>query len=90
MRISVADAGVLLPDLVKQARAGEEIILTCDGRAVVRLVPTGPVADAQARRKLLEAVRLEGAARATAGPTAERSQDFLYNTDDYSQRPAGR
>jgi hypothetical protein len=37
--------------------------------------------DPKARRKLLEAVRMSGAARATSGPDAARSQDFLYGED---------
>jgi hypothetical protein len=30
---------------------------------------------------MLEAVRASGAAKATAGPSAARNQDFLYGTD---------
>jgi prevent-host-death family protein len=81
MLISVTDAKERLMDLVRQAEAGEEIILTRHGRAVVRLVPARPETDAQTRRNLLESLRLCGAARATAGPCAARSQDFLYNED---------
>jgi hypothetical protein len=46
----------------------------------VRLVPVRPVPDRKARRALLEAVRASAAA-ATAGPSAARSQDFLYGDD---------
>jgi antitoxin (DNA-binding transcriptional repressor) of toxin-antitoxin stability system len=41
MRISVIDAEEQLDDLVCRAEAGEEIILTCDGRDAIRLVPMG-------------------------------------------------
>ena len=35
--------------------------------------------DPAKRRALLEAIAKEGAARATPGPSAARSQDFLYD-----------
>lgn len=35
-----------------------------------------------ARRAMLEAVRKGGAAKAAAGPSAARSQDFLYEDDN--------
>jgi prevent-host-death family protein len=81
MRISVTDAKGHLTDLVRRAEAGDEVILTRHGQAAVRLVPIRPVPDARARRKLLEAVRKSGKARATEGPDAARSQDFLYGDD---------
>jgi hypothetical protein len=45
----------------------------------VRLVPVKAVPDRKARRRLLEAVRTSGMAKASAGPSAVRSQDFLYD-----------
>ena len=81
MQISVTEAKGQLTDLVRRAAAGDEVILTRHGQAVVRLVPIRPTLDATARRKLLQAVRLSGTARATAGPDAARSQDFLYGEE---------
>ncbi len=81
MRISVTDAKGQLTDLVRRAEAGDEVILTRHGEAVVRLVPVRSMSDPKARRKLLEAVRVSGAARAAQGPDAARSQDFLYGED---------
>jgi len=81
MRISVTDAKGQLTDLVRRAEAGDEVILTRHGEAVVRLVPVRSMSDPKARRKLLEAVRVSGAARAAPGPDAARSQDFLYGED---------
>ena len=78
MRISITDAKGRLTDLVKRAEAGEDVIPTSRGRAVVRLVPVKSMRDSKHRRSLLEEVRNSGAARATSGPTAARSQDFLY------------
>lgn len=81
MRVSVTHAKGQLTDLVRRAEAGEEILLTRHGRLVVRLVPVKTPADLEARRKLLEAIRASGAAKARDGESAARSQDFLYDAD---------
>ena len=78
MQISVTAAKGQLTELVRRAEAGDEIILTRHGHAAVRLVPVRPVADAKSRKALLKAVRASAAAKATVGPSAARSQDFLY------------
>ena len=49
--------------------------------AAVRLVPVKAPLDRKSRRVLLEAARASGAAKAKAGPSAARSQDFLYEED---------
>jgi prevent-host-death family protein len=80
MRISVTDAKGRLTDLVKRVEAGDEVILTRHGHAAARLVAIkDKPMDATARRQLLEAVRAAGSAKASRGPSAARSQDFLYN-----------
>jgi prevent-host-death family protein len=81
MRVPVSEAKGQLTELVRRAEAGDEVILTRHGHAVARLVPTRPAADPVARRRLLDAVRAAGAAKATPGPVAARSQDFLYDED---------
>jgi prevent-host-death family protein len=81
VQISVSDAKGQLTELVRRAEAGDEIILTRHGRSVARLVPIQPVPEPKARRKLLEAARKSGSAKATEGPDAARSQDFLYGED---------
>lgn len=78
MQISVTDAKGQLTELMRRAEAGDEIILTRHGHAAVRLVPVKPVADAKFRKTLLDTVRAAAAMKATAGPNAARSQDFLY------------
>jgi prevent-host-death family protein len=81
MHVSVAEAASQLTELVRRAEAGEEVILTRHGHAAVRLVPINAMPDAKSRKALLEAVRASAAAKATAGPSAARSQDFLYGND---------
>jgi len=81
MQIAVTHAKGQLTQLIRRAEAGEEVVLTRHGQAVVRLVPIGAPADPETRRKVLEAVRRSGAAKARAGESAARSQDFLYGTD---------
>jgi prevent-host-death family protein len=79
MEISVTEAKGQLTELVRRAEAGDEVILTRHGHATVRLVPIKAVPDRKTRRALLEALRKT--ASATAGPSADRSQDFLYGDD---------
>lgn len=81
MQISVTDAKGQLTELVRRAEAGDEVILTRHGHAAVRLVPVKPVPDAKSRKALLDTVRASAAAKATTGPNAARSQDFLYGED---------
>lgn len=81
MHVSVTEAKGQLTELVRRAEGGEEVILTRHGVAAARLVPVRPQRDRDSRRTLLAAVRARGAARATAGPSAARSQDFLYGDD---------
>lgn len=81
MRVSVTEAKGQLTELVRRAEAGDEVILTRHGHAAVRLVPVKTVPDRKSRRALLDAVREAGAAKATPGPSAARSQDFLYGDD---------
>lgn len=81
MQISVTDAKGQLTELVRRAEAGDDVILTRHGHPAVRLVPVKAALDSKARRALLEAARISGAAKAKAGPSAARSQDFLYGED---------
>jgi prevent-host-death family protein len=81
MKISVTDAKAQLTELVRRAEAGDEVVLTRHGAAAVRLVPVRAATNGASRRALLEAVRASAAAKATVGPDAARSQDFLYGDD---------
>lgn len=79
MRVSVTDAKTQLTELVRRAEAGDEVILTRHGHPAVRLVPVRLPMDRHVRRARLEAIRAAAAAKASAGPKAARSQDFLYD-----------
>lgn len=81
MKVSVTEAKGQLTELVRRAEAGDEVILTRHGHPAVRLVPVKTVTDRRARRALLETLRASAAAKATEGPSAARSQDFLYGDD---------
>ena len=79
MEIPIPDAKGRLSELVRRAEAGDEVVLTRHGQPAAKLVgvrriPTDPVR----RRAIIDAVR-KRASRATPGPDAARSQDFLYD-----------
>ena len=76
MKVSVSDAKAQLTELVRRARAGDEVILTRHGQPVVRFVPVERIPTRETKRALLEALR--NAAR-NDGPNAARSADFLYD-----------
>jgi prevent-host-death family protein len=81
VRVSVSEAKAQLTELVRRAEAGEEVVLTRHGRPAVRLVPISALPSAAERRRRLEALRQAAAAKASPGPAAARSQDFLYDED---------
>ena len=81
VKISISDAKRQLTELVRRAEAGDEVILTRHGNAAVRLVPVKPARDRTFRRALLETLRSSAATKAASGPSAARSQDFLYGDD---------
>ena len=81
MQIPVTDAKGQLTELVRRAEKGDEIVLTRHGHPVVRLVPVKAPLDRKTRRALLEELRISGSVKATPGPNAARSQDFLYGED---------
>lgn len=81
MKISVSEAKAKLADLVRQAEAGEDVILTRHGRDLVRLVPLLAAVPADARRRVIAAARRSTAAKRVAGALAARSQDDLHDDD---------
>lgn len=81
MKVSVTDAKGQLTELVRRAESGDEVILTRHGHPAVRLVRITEAADRKSRRALIERIQASAAAKAIAGPSAARSQDFLYGDD---------
>jgi prevent-host-death family protein len=79
MRISVSEAKGQLTELVRRAEAGEEVILTRHGQPTIRLVPMKVGQTPEVRRAIIERIQAEAAGKALPGPSAERSQDFLYD-----------
>ncbi len=85
MQMSVTEAKGQLTDLIRRAEAGDEVILTRHGKAVVRLTPVQAPVDAAAKHELLQRLRAEAGAKMQAGPSAAQSQDFLYDEDGLPQ-----
>jgi prevent-host-death family protein len=82
MRIAVTEAKGQLTELVRRAEAGEEIVLTRHGQPAVRLVSAAPKPDRAKRAAVLDTVwEAAGKRKKRKGPSAARSQDFLY--DEY-------
>ncbi|MBO0903694.1 type II toxin-antitoxin system Phd/YefM family antitoxin [Jiella sonneratiae] len=82
MKASIAEAEGRLDELVRRAEAGEEVILTHHGKPRIRLEPVDKAASkAVSRRALLEEIQRSARLNATPGPSAARSQDFLYDED---------
>jgi antitoxin (DNA-binding transcriptional repressor) of toxin-antitoxin stability system len=82
MKVSVTEAEEQLPDLVRRAENGEEVVLTRDGRDVVRFepVPANAATTSEERRLLFAELRRKAKERGPdGGPSAARSQDFLYD-----------
>ena len=80
MRISVSDADGQLTELVRLAKQGEEVVLTQDGRAAVRLEPVRKPPSPEEKRAMI--LKLQGEVylkQVPPGPDAARSQDFLYD-----------
>ena len=82
MRMSVSEAKAQLTELVRRAEAGDEVILTRHGQPVVRLTPMKATAtDFAARMALMNEIQASAASKVRPGPSAARSQDFLYDED---------
>lgn len=80
MEISVTDAKSRLTDLVRQAEAGGEVVLTRHGNPVARLVPIAPARlTPEKRRAVLESFLGIGKISDGDGTDAAHSQDFLYD-----------
>jgi prevent-host-death family protein len=81
MQLAITEAKARLTDLVRRAEAGEDVVLTRHGRAVVRLVAMRVKPSATDKANLIAAIRARVALKAVPGPAAARSQDFLYDDE---------
>ena len=82
MRFSLAEAEGKLDDLVQRAENGDEVVLTRDGKDILRLVPVARTLSVRDQRRIgLEEVLAEAKAKGLPdnGPDAAHSQDFLYD-----------
>jgi prevent-host-death family protein len=77
--IPMTAAKAQLTELVRRAEAGDEVILTRHGQPAARIVPIKRKLAPAERGAILERISKAGAAKATPGPSAARSQDFLYD-----------
>jgi prevent-host-death family protein len=82
MRVTVTQAKGQLTELVRRAEAGEEVVLTRHGHDAAKLVSPATKPDRAARAAVLDAVwEAAGKRKRKKGPSAARSQDYLY--DEY-------
>ena len=81
MQLAITEAKARLTDLVRRAEAGEDVVLTRHGHAVVRLVAMQVKPSATDKSNLIAAIRARAALKAVPGPAAPRSQDFLYDDE---------
>jgi len=81
MQVAVSEAKGQLLELIRRAEAGEEVVLTRHGQPVVRLSAIPPLRTPEERLRLIREVQAASRARALPGPSAARSQDFLYDED---------
>ena len=79
MRVSVTEAKGQLTELVRRAERGEEVVLTRHGQAAARIVPAVAKPTTAEKMALMQAIQKRAAKKAKPGPSAARSQDFLYD-----------
>jgi len=79
MRIAITEAKAQLTELVRRAEAGEEVVLTRHGHPAVKLVTAARKPTSEEKAAVLQAVRKKAAKKARPGPSAARSQDYLYD-----------
>lgn len=79
MNVSVAPASAYCREPVDLPREHDEKSITEAKERLARLVPAKTSLDREARRKLLQAARVSGAAKTNARPSATSSHNFLYD-----------
>jgi len=80
MEISVSEAEGRLTELIQRAESGEAVILTRDGRPTVQISAVRPKLTLEERKRLMSEFQASKASKVDkSGPSAARSQDFLYD-----------
>ncbi len=72
---------VVITDLVRRAEAGEDVILTREGRPVARIDAIFPGGLAERRARAIEAAHVALQGVFFDETCAARSQDWLYDED---------
>jgi prevent-host-death family protein len=87
MEVSVTDAKGQLTELIRRAEAGEEVVLTRNGKPAVQLKAVAPkprewaADEVEARYQFIMDVAAKASKTAVPGPDAAHSADFLYGDD---------
>jgi prevent-host-death family protein len=80
MEVPISEAKARLADLVRRAEAGDDVILTRHGQAVARIASVRwRSASPDERKARLDRLRASWTDEPTPGPSAARSQDYLYD-----------
>jgi prevent-host-death family protein len=77
IQVPASEAKAQLTELVRSAEAGEDVVLTRRGEAVVRLVPVRRPQDPATRTQIIAALQAGVASLGLQPGDAARSQDFL-------------
>jgi prevent-host-death family protein len=83
MEMGITEAKARLTELVRRAEAGEEVVLTRNGRAVVRLtvVPASRRKTPEELMAVIRQIQDEVSAKGLAWPHMTSNHDFLYDED---------
>lgn len=81
MQVSVTDAAGQLKELVYREEACDEVVHALHGQATVKLDPVRRQQTIDARRKTIVQTQAAAPGKQASGPSAARSQDFLYGCD---------
>ncbi len=81
MHISVAEAQCQLLELVRRAEAGEEVVLTHEGRPLGVIAPFDRPQTPEERRAIIREIVGRRKRSAVGWPDAAHSQDNLYDDD---------
>jgi prevent-host-death family protein len=86
LEVPLHEAEGHLADLIARAEAGEEVVITRDGRRVARIDPAPTRAEppmledlAAIRGRLLDELVAQARLTRLPGPDAARAADFLYD-----------